>query len=61
MKSQPVSAPLALWLDPETPLSPNHAQVLNETGWAMLSVDTLDGLVQQPHTHRPSCCDWPKM
>jgi two-component system response regulator FlrC len=50
VKSQPVSAPLALWLDPETPLSPSHAQVLNETGWAMLSVDTLDGLVQHaPH------------
>lgn len=50
MKSQPVSAPLALWLDPETPLSQSHAQVLNETGWAVLSVDTLDGLIQHaPH------------
>lgn len=50
MKSQPVSAPLALWLDPETPLSESHALVLNETGWAVLSVDTLDGLIQHaPH------------
>lgn len=50
MKPQPVSAPLALWLDPETPLSESHAQVLDETGWAVLAVETLDGLVQQaPH------------
>jgi len=50
VKSQPVSAPLALWLDPETPLGESHAQVLNETGWAVLSVDTLDGLIQHaPH------------
>ena len=50
MKPQPVSAPLALWLDPETTLSESHAQVLNETGWAVLAVETLDGLIQQaPH------------
>ena len=50
MKSQPVSAPLALWLDPETTLSPEHAHVLNESGWAVLSVNTLDGLIQHaPH------------
>jgi len=50
VKPQPVSAPLALWLDPETPLSESHAQVLNETGWAVLAVETLDGLIQQaPH------------
>ncbi len=50
MKPQPVSAPLALWLDPETSLSECHAQVLNETGWAVLAVETLDGLIQQaPH------------
>ena len=50
MKPQPVSAPLALWLDPETPLSEHQALVLNETGWAVLSVETLDGLIQQaPH------------
>ena len=50
MKPQPVSAPLALWLDPETSISESQAQVLNETGWAVLAVETLDGLTQQaPH------------
>ena len=50
MKPQPVSAPLALWLDPETSLSEPQAMVLNETGWAVLAVETLDGLIQQaPH------------
>ena len=46
MKPQSMSAPLALWLDPETPLSSAHASVLNETGWAFLGVDTLDGVIQ---------------
>ena len=46
MKPQSMSAPLALWLDPETPLSSSHASVLDETGWAFLGIDTLDGVVQ---------------
>ena len=45
MKSQPVSAPLALWLDPETPMSPEHSQALQVSGWAVMPVTTLDGLV----------------
>lgn len=50
MKPQPVSAPLALWLDPESPLGESHAQVLSETGWAVLAIETLDGLIQHaPH------------
>ena len=46
MKPQSMSAPLALWLDPETPLSSAHATLLHETGWAFLGIDTLDGVVQ---------------
>jgi len=46
VKPQSMSAPLALWLDPETPLSASHASVLDETGWAFLGIDTLDGVVQ---------------
>ena len=45
MKSQPVSAPLALWLDPETALSPEHSQALQVSGWAVMPVTTLDNLV----------------
>ena len=46
VKPQSMSAPLALWLDPETPLSSAHATVLHETGWAFLGIETLDGVVQ---------------
>ena len=45
MKSQTVSAPLALWLDPETALSPEHSQALQVCGWAVMPVTTLDSLV----------------
>ena len=45
MKSQPVSTPLALWLDPETPLSPEHSQALQVSGWAVMPVTTLDQLL----------------
>ena len=45
MKSQPVSAPLALWLDPETALSPEHSQALQVSGWAVMPVTTLGNLV----------------
>lgn len=46
MKPQSMSAPLALWLDPETPMSSAHATVLHETGWAFLGIDTLDGVIK---------------
>ena len=46
MKPQSMSAPLALWLDPETPLTALHAQALTETGWAYLGVETLQGVLQ---------------
>ena len=45
MKSQTVSAPLALWLDPETALSPEHSQALQVCGWAVMPVTTLESLV----------------
>lgn len=45
MKSQSVSAPLALWLDPETALSPEHSQAMQVAGWAVMPVTTLDNLV----------------
>ena len=45
MKSQPVSTPLALWLDPETALSPEHSQALQVSGWAVMPVTTLDNLL----------------
>ena len=45
MKSPSVCAPLALWLDPETPLSPEHSQALQVSGWAVMPVTTLDSLV----------------
>lgn len=41
----PASAPLALWLDPEKPLSPEHSQALHASGWALMPVHTLDTLV----------------
>lgn len=45
MKSQPVSTPLALWLDPETALSPEHSQAMQVSGWAVMPVTTLDNLL----------------
>ncbi len=45
MKPSPASAPLALWLDPEKPLSPEHSQALHASGWALMPVHTLDSLV----------------
>ena len=45
MKPTATSAPLALWLDPETPLSPEHGQALHASGWAVMPVTTLDSLV----------------
>ncbi len=45
MKSQPLSTPLALWLDPEAALSPQHSQALQVSGWAVMPVNTLDHLL----------------
>jgi two-component system response regulator FlrC len=45
VKPTPASAPLALWLDPEKPLSPEHSQALHASGWALMPVHTLDTLV----------------
>ena len=45
MKPNAASAPLALWLDPEKPLSPEHSQALHASGWALMPVHTLDALV----------------
>ena len=41
-----MSAPLALWLDPESPLTAPHARVLTDTGWVYLGVETLQGVLQ---------------
>ena len=46
MKPQSMSAPLALWLAPEVPLSSEQATVLTETGWTYLGVETLEGIAQ---------------
>ena len=46
MKPQSMSAPLALWLAPEVPLSSEQATVLTETGWTYLGVETLEGVSQ---------------
>ena len=45
MKSHPVSTPLALWLDPEAALSPEHSHALQVSGWAVMPVTTLDNLL----------------
>jgi two-component system response regulator FlrC len=45
VKSQPLTTPLALWLDPEAALSPEHSQALQVSGWAVLPVNTLDDLL----------------
>ena len=45
MKSQPSTTPLALWLDPEAALSPEHSQALQVSGWAVMPVNTLDNLL----------------
>jgi two-component system response regulator FlrC len=40
-----LTTPLALWLDPEAALSPEHSQALQVSGWAVLPVNTLDNLL----------------
>ena len=50
MKPQPITAPLALWFDPETPLTEGHALLLDDAGWAILTVSTLEGIAHHaPH------------
>lgn len=45
MKSHPVSTPLALWLDPESPLGADHGQALQMSGWAVMVIQTMDDLM----------------
>ena len=45
MKSPIASTPLAIWLDPERALSPEHSQALQVSGWAVMPVTTLDNLL----------------
>lgn len=47
MKPIAASTPLALWLDPEKSLSPEHSQALNSSGWALMPIHTLDALLSQ--------------
>jgi len=47
VKPTAASTPLALWLDPETPLSPEHSQALHNSGWALMPIHTLDMLLSQ--------------
>lgn len=47
MKPIAASTPLALWLDPEKPLSPEHSQALQNSGWALMPIHTLDMLLSQ--------------
>ena len=50
MKSLSSSTPLALWLDPEAPLSAEHRCALNDAGWIVHTVQTLDALIDSaPH------------
>ena len=44
MKPQPIHAPLALWLDPDTTLTEGYALLLEEAGWTVLTVSTLEGV-----------------
>jgi len=45
VKSPIASTPLAIWLDPERALSPEHSQALQVSGWAVMPVTTLDNLL----------------
>ena len=50
MKSLSSPTPLALWLDPEAPLSAEHRSALNDAGWIVHTVQTLDALIDSaPH------------
>jgi len=45
VKSSTATVPLALWLDPENHLSPEHSRALEISGWSVIPVVTLDSLV----------------
>lgn len=50
MKSNATPLPIALWLDPESALSAEHCQAMQDAGWAIVPVSTLDEAVHQaPH------------
>jgi two-component system response regulator FlrC len=50
VKSLATPLPIALWLDPESALSAEHCQALQNAGWAAVPVSTLDEAVDQaPH------------
>ena len=50
MKTTATPFPIALWLDPESTLSAEHCQALQDAGWAATQVSTLDEAVSQaPH------------
>ena len=44
MKPQPITTPLALWLDPDTALTEGYALLLEEAGWTVLTVGTPEGV-----------------
>lgn len=45
VKPNTTTVPLALWLDPENHLSPEHSHALQVSGWSVIPVVTLDNLV----------------
>jgi len=50
VKTTATPFPIALWLDPESTLSAEHCQALQDAGWAATQVSTLDEAVSQaPH------------
>ena len=50
MKSIATPLPIALWLDPESALSAEHCQAMQDAGWATTPVSTLEEAVNQaPH------------
>jgi two-component system response regulator FlrC len=44
VKPQPITTPLALWLDPDTALTEGYALLLEEAGWTVLTVSTPEGV-----------------
>jgi len=44
VKPPSTSAPLALWLDPDMPMSSAQAAAISDAGWAFLGIETLEAL-----------------
>ena len=44
MKPQPITTPLALWLDPDTALTEGYAMLLEDAGWTVLTISTAEGV-----------------